>query len=257
MSRFALLPCLLAATLAVVAAAEEAPPLVTDRPTQTYSALTVPPAMIQNELGFTHGRVDGATADALGEWSVRWGVARDLELNVLLGSFVWQDAPGAGSVDGWTDSRLGLKWTSQHGDGPRPTAALLLGTSLPTGGEAYREDTLQPEAVIVMEWALGGRFALGSNVGYGWASQDLERFHRWWGSLVLSADLGGGVAAFAEGFGYRREEPGGASTGYLDAGLTWGLSPSLQLDARAGLGRNGRDEEWFVGVGAAWRGRGP
>ncbi len=245
------------AALAPRAGASDLPPLVADRPTQSYSAVVVPAGMIQNELGYTHARVEGATFDALGEWFFRWGVIDDLEVNVLLGSLAWVDAPGAGAEHGWTDGRLGLKWTSQHGVGPRPTAALLLGTSLPTGDPVFREDTLQPEAIIAMVWGLGGRFALGANVGWAWASRDLQRFDRWLGSLVLAADLGRGFGAFVEGFGYLREEPGGSDTGYLDAGVSYLVSPAVVVDARVGAGRNGLDEDWLVGLGVTWRTEGP
>jgi hypothetical protein len=247
---------LLCATAGSAGAADPAPavpPLAADRPLQTYGATTVPAGRVQNEFGYTHQRRAGETLDSLGEWVVRWGLWRDFELNLLVGGYRWLDAPEAGGAEGWTDGRLGLKWTSQHGAGPRPTAALLLGTSLPTGQAPFREDTLQPEAVIAMAWSLGGGVRLGSNVGWGWGSRDLERFHRWWGSVALSVDLGGRFGAFAEAYGYRREEPGGAGTGYLDAGITCGLGPDFQLDARAGLGRNGLDEDWFASLGAAWR----
>ena len=243
--------CLVVLALPVFAAS--APPLTSDRPTQSFRAATVAAGQTQHELGYTHDRTDGVTVDTLGEWLFRWGVARDLEFRVLVGSVAWLDVPDAGRTHGWTDSGVGLKWTSQRGAGPRPTAALLLGTSLPTGGSAFGEDTLQPEAVVVMEWALSRRVNLGTNVAWAWASHDLERFDRWWGSLVLRVDLGKGFDLFGEGYGYRREVPGGSSTGYLDAGVAYRVADRVALDARVGLGRNGLDDDWLVGVGVTWR----
>ena len=239
---------------AVFAVAQEGPDLVGDRPTRTASAVTVPVGLVQNELGYTHDRTGGQTVDTAGEWLFRWGAARDFEVRLLVGSLAWlEDAEGQ-KHNGWTDGGVGLKWTSQHGSGARPTAALLLETSLPTGGAPFQEDTLQPAATIAMDWVLVRRVGLGANVGYVWASQDLVRYSQWWGSLALGVDLGAGVGLFVEGYGNSREEPGGSRTGYLDAGLTYRLSPTLLLDARYG---GGAVDTRFVGLGLVWRGRGP
>ncbi len=240
---------------ALVAAVER--PLVSDRPTQTFSALTVPAGRVQNELGYSHDQTGDVTLDKVGEWYFRWGVVRDFEIFVEIGSLAWEETAGAGTVHGWTDGGLGLRWTSQHGEGARPTAALLASTTLPTGGADFSEDTLQPEVIIAMEWGLGGGVALSSNVAWAWASEDLERFDRWWGSLVLDVNLGRGFGLFTEGFGYLSERPDGPSTGYLNAGVSYLVSSRVLLDARVELGRNGLDDDWLVGVGASWRSAGP
>ena len=61
------------------------------------------------------------------EWSYphRFGVVRDFEIDVHLGSLAWREVPGQGTEHGWTDGGVGLRWTSQHGEGAKPTAALL------------------------------------------------------------------------------------------------------------------------------------
>ena len=244
--------CLLLGAMPV--AAQDGLDLVGDRPQRTASAVTVPVGLVQNELGYTHARADGRSVDTLGEWLFRWGAARDFEVRVLVGSLAWlEDAEGQ-KHNGWTDGGVGLKWTSQHGSGARPTAALLVETSLPTGGAPFQEDTLQPAATIAMDWVLARRLKLGANVGYVWASRDLVRFDQWWGSLALGVDLGAGVGLFVGGDGNLQEESGGSPTGYLDAGLTYRLSPDLLLDVRYG---GGAVDTRFVGLGLVWRGRGP
>jgi hypothetical protein len=250
-----ILMVLLLAPLA--APAQEPPALRADRPAATVDARCVPRGLFQNELGYTHRRVGEAREDQLGEWLFRWGLWRDVEARLEVGGWRHSEAPGQPTRDGWSDGGLGLKWTSQHGEGPRPTAALVLATSLPTGGADWQEDTLQPEAVIAMAWDLGGGVELAANAGYTYASLDLERFDRWLGSLRLGMALGRRFDCFLEGYGYSREAPDGESTGYLDVGLGYLPTPNLRLDARVGAGRNGVADDWFASVGVTWRGVGP
>jgi hypothetical protein len=240
--------CLLAVA-PVLAQVEQ--PLVADRPLQTVGAVAVPAGTVQHELGYTRADVDDRTVQTLGEWLLRWGVARDVEVRVLIGSVVWAEDAAGETQQGWADSGVAFKWTSQHGRGPMPTAALILGTSLPTGGDPFREDTLQPAAIVAMEWALGRRVGLGLNMGYAWASRDLARYDEWSGSLAVTVGLPAGFGLLLEGYGFLQEEPGGDATGYLNGGLTYRVSSRLLLDARVGAGSG---EVQLVGVGVTWRG---
>jgi hypothetical protein len=226
-------------------------PLIGDRPLQTVSAVTVPVGTVQNELGYTHADADGRTVQTLGEWLFRWGVVRDAEVRLVIGSLAWAEDAGGDRHQGWTDGGVALKWTSQHGRGPMPTAALVLGTSLPTGDHPFQEDTLQPAAVIAMDWALGRRVGVGVNVGYAWASRDLARYDEWSGSLALTAELGAGFGLLLEGYGFLKEQPGGDATGYWNGGLTYRLTSRLLLDARVG---GGSGDVQRMGVGIVWRG---
>jgi len=237
---------------AIAAVVDAEPPLVGDRPDFTESAVTVPRGSVQHELGVTHAREDDLEATVAGEWLVRWGVVRNLELRLGLPSWAREEAPGA-AADGWTDGLVGLKWHSQDGRGPRPAAALLVGTTVPVGSGRFGEDTLRPEVAIAMEWSLGARVGLGANVGYRYASQDLLRYDQWRASLSLGLDLGAGLGCFVEGFGFSRLRPDGDRQGFLDAGLTWRVATTWQLDVRGGLGRNGRAEDWFAGAGLVTR----
>lgn len=221
--------------------------LVTDRPDFTESAAVVGPGRVQIEGGYTFTRAGDVDAHALGEILVRIGLGEILELRLAPNSYVWID--GAEELEGLEDPGLGLKWLIAESGAS--AAALLLGTSVPTGADELGADGWQPEATIALAHDFA-RASLGANLGWGWEEAGGERLHTALASVALGVPLGARGGAFVEVYGLAAEGAGGEEA-YADAGLTRLLSPDFQLDARVGAGLNGAAADWFVGVGAARR----
>lgn len=252
----------LAAALAVAmaaagpAAAQEAEdePLVTDRPDFTESADTVAPGRFQLEGGVTFSEADEVEERSHGELLGRLGLLDWLELRIGVPSYVEVEAPGGFEASGWEDASLGVKAKLAAGGGGRPSAALLVATTLPTGSdELGGGDALQPEAVLALAWDLAPDLGLGANLGYAHPRDDGDRFHQLFASTALGWSATERLGLFAEVFGFSEEEDGGDATLYADGGATWLLSPDAQLDVRVGTGVSGTETDWFAGVGFAAR----
>ncbi len=246
---------LIALLLPAVVLAQDDDPLVSDRPDFTESASTVAPGRLQFEGGFTHLAAGESHVTTLGEILVRFGLSKNTEGRLTLGSFAWIKDPPFKNSDGLTDSALGAKHRFFKNDGIVPETALLASVTLPTGSDGTTFEEVLPVLTGALGWDLSSVFSLGVNVGWShvYIPNDRDRYHSWWGSLALGASLGSRFGAFAEVYGFNREEKGGDATVYVDLGLTYLINPNFQLDARVGEGFNGHDEDWLYGFGVVYR----
>jgi hypothetical protein len=231
-------------------------PIVTDRPDFTESTETVPAGMVQAEGGFTYARRGPERERSIGELLVRVGAGRRSELRLDLGSYTVSSAAGE-AVRGIEDAGLGAKVKLLEGpDQPgsaRPALSLLLGTSLPTGARAVREDALQPGAKLAAKWDLAERLSLGANLDYAWASEDGRRFGQTAASASLGYTLSERIGSYLEGFAFAPESRGGSTLGYANGGFTYLVNDDLQLDARGGVRPGAAGHDYFLGTGIARR----
>ncbi|MGH7550874.1 MAG: transporter [Gemmatimonadota bacterium] len=232
---------------------QAAPPLVTDRPDFTESALTVPRGDVQLEAGYTLTRAEDVDEHALGEVLLRIGVAGRLEARIGLGSHAWSEAPGE-DPSGFEDPTLGLKVVlSEETEAGGIAAAVLAGTSLPVGDDHVGEDEWQPEITLALSRGIADRLSLGGNLGYAYASEDGDRFDQGSASLALGMELSERWGSYVEAFTIFPTEPSGEDAAVVNGGFTFLVHPLLQLDARAGAGLTEGAPDFFVGVGIARR----
>lgn len=246
--------------LANPAAPQDPGPLVTDRPDFSESAATVQTGAMQLEAGYTFARTGVVEEHAIGELLVRIGLASRLELRVGLNSFIVRRGPGVGD-EGLDDTSLGAKFTIlPPGNRPagavwRPAVAILVATSLPTGADGVGGQEPNPEAKLALAWELGPRVALSSNLNLASTEDGGQRFEQVSGSVALGVSLTQRLGAYVEYYGFSKQAAGGPDAHFVNAGATLLGSDDLQFDARAGLGLNDLDPDYFVGVGLAWRAR--
>lgn len=235
---------------------EAAAPLVGDRPDFTESASAV--TRLQVESGYTFTGNGSVDAHEVGEVLLRIPVVEGLELRAGLSSYAWEEAsPPAAPSDpersGFTDAALGVKLELAEppaGEGG-PAFALLAGTSLPTGDVS--DAGAQPGVKLAAAVDLSDRLSLGSNVGVEAREEDDIRFGELSGSLALGVGLAEAVGAYVEGYGFVPTGDGPDASAVLNGGLTWLVSPDLQLDARIGTGMSGPQPDVIAGAGVVWR----
>jgi hypothetical protein len=235
-------------------AGEAIGPLVTDRPDFTESVPTIPRGRAQLEGGLSSTWSAPGTDHALGELLLRVGTSSRLELRIGLNSFVVSEA--GGSTSGLEDGSLGLKVGFWPGHGIArawPDAAVILATTLPTGGSNVGERVCQPEAKLCLGWQPSEVWSVASNLNLAWASAEGHRFAEGSASLSVSRPLSGRLAGYLETFGFAPLEAGLERTGFVNGGVTWSLSDDVQLDGRLGLGLGSSSDDGFVGVGFARR----
>ncbi len=231
-------------------------PMITDRPDFTESAETVPVKWVQLESGFTQTQLNKVDETTIGEILLRIGVMNDVELRVGLNSYATIKFPN-GDDSGLTDTDLGLKWKFfKPGKGPDimgTHAALLAGSSLPTGADVFTADKPEPYLKLALAWDLTESLALGSNVGYTSLAAGDNRFGEISASLSIGIGLTDKIGAYAEYFAFYPDLDGAENTSYVNGGVTYGIKNNFQLDARYGIGMNDYDTDNFLGFGVVYR----
>jgi len=245
-----------AAVLGCATARASHEPLVSDRPDFTESTSIVSPGGVQAEGGYTFARSSSEKTSTAGELLVRIGLTHQAELRIEPGSYSWITSPGA-RESGREDAEIGAKVRLHSGaDGrpsPVPNVALLLASSVPTGGSDFRESRAQPEVKLASEWTLTRHIGLGVNFDVARPVDDHQRYTELAASASFGFELSSTVGAFAEAFGFAPQVGVEKHTRYLDTGLTATLSPNLQVDVRGGIGLNHLQPDYFVGAGLVRR----
>lgn len=251
------------ATLMVATGASGAPaqdgktnPIITDRPDFAESTETIPPGRVQLESGYTFARSGEDTEQTLGQLLLRVGTGSRTELRVGVNSFA-QTRNADGRTSGFEDIALGFKFRLSEGSerpGLRqPSVALLAQTSLPTGASAYRQNDLQPEAVLALGWDLSDRQGLAVNLGYAYGSEDDTRFNEFFGAISISHALTDRTGLFLEYFGSFPDRSVFSDTHIVDGGVTYLVNQDYQLDTSVGIGFNGVRPDYFAGLGVSRR----
>jgi len=243
--------------------AQEAPPMTTDRPDQTESALLVPRGLFQLEVGGVHAFDRGQMAPAvrlssIGGALLRIGVADPFELRVGFAGWQRESTEGFDAATGFGDLTVGAKVPITRGGGLSPTVAMIGGIVVPVGGEAFRAEGVDPSVRIAVAHDLGQGFSLGYNAGAFWTTVPRgSRGESFETSLLYTVALGRellpNLAAFVETFGVHGLADGTPSWLALDGGITVPVQVNLQFDLSAGVGVSDAAADWFVSAGLAVR----
>lgn len=250
--------------------AQDAPPLVTDRPDQTESPAIVPAGVVQLEAGAVFSRFNRQTTvpgnpavDArtgvleLGGVLARIGVARRLEARIGFAGFQRITETGVPTVDGAGDADIGVKFQVAPGERRIPQAAIIAGVILPTAAAGLGVDAASPTVRLALAHELSPRLSFGWNVGAEFLRSDAGGRTETDIDLIYTAVLGVAatdrVGLFVEGFGTLSGQDLEPDRHLLDGGITYRLLPNVQLDASGGVGLSAAAEDWFVGAGVSVR----
>lgn len=222
------------------------PPLVTDRPDFTESAVAVPAGAVQAESGYTYGRNAGVWSHSAGELLLRVGTGGGAEVRLGAGSIV---VAGQGAEPRHADASLGGKLELLEGEGAWPQVALLAGSIIP----AASSHEWLPAATLCWSWDLPRDVGVGMNFTSSRALDAGAPVLDMSASVAVSFPIRGGWGAFAEYFTFNTPALS-TSSHHASAGVTLMLLDGLQLDARVGRGFASSDDA-FAGVGLSRRWR--
>jgi hypothetical protein len=250
------------ATLPVLAgdAAPQARELSTDRPDKTESPFTVPAGRWQAEadafsfLLDEHG-TDAAVARTTG-WSaaavnLKFGVTDRLDLQFVLPAWGEQERKFTDGhrerERGWSDLTIRAKLNLFGNDRGNMAMALMPFISLPTAGGAFGSDGVEAGLIIPFAVKLPGGWNLGTMIEGDLRREDRRPTFAGIASVTLSHDITARLGGYVEWWN-EWTRPGWAST--FDAGLTFRVTPNVQLDAGAnfGLTRSADDLTVFTGI---------
>ena len=227
-----------------------------DRPGFANGTSIVPERATQIESGYLYSQVEDVKEHTLGQLLLRYGALEKLELRLGVNSYVSTIAPG-GDDDGFSDGSVGLKLKLYHGEQGYETLSYdisaVLETSLPTGSTGYRTGRLQPSVMIVLDLAVPQGFTLSPFTAYTLVSDDTGQYNQFGGGVSLGVSLTERTGCFLEYYGLGKEKDRGPeTTHYMDGGFTFLLAENCQADIHTGLGLNGPDPNYFVGIGLSY-----
>lgn len=225
---------------ASAASAQDAPPLVTDRPDFTESAVVVPLQTIQIEAGLTVSD-EGETSLSGPEALLRIGVARSVEVRLGLPSYVAVD-----DDSGVADPSIGLKVA--FGEAAGWALAAIAEVSLPLGDERFGAASVNPLFLLIVGRDVGA-FSVGAQAEI---ARDLDAGRTDAGAtLVVGRGLGARAGTFLEGA--VGSTPEGPAAVVVHHGYTVLLTPTVQADARVGAGITETAPDLFGGFGLSVR----
>jgi len=232
--------------------------LITDRPDQTESSITVPKKTLQIETGFVYENFKEDDAKfqnwGLGTTLLRYGVWDNFELR--LGSSYQQSKVKFTEMD--TDSTqsgigplaFGFKVFIIEEKGIRPQISFLADLTLNNFGKTdYRPSYTYSTLKFAASHTLSNFFSLGYNFGYANNGEDGNGFFVY--SLVLGMGITDHLGAYAEIYGTSAN--GDAPIFRYDGGFTFLLRNNLQLDLSAGSGIDKDVNMYYVSFGLTWR----
>ena len=242
----------------IVHAQEDVPELITDRPDQTESSVTVPLKALQIETGFMLANEQTDLLDlssiTYNTTLLRYGLLDNFELRLgleyLEEKIEFNDTDESTTVNGLSPLYTGFKVQVAGENGWLPEVAFLGGMILPfTADKAFKPEYAGGNMRLAFAHTLSDRFSLGYNLGAEWSGDTAipEYFY----SLALGIGLTDALGMFVESYGTVPEQ--GADAHLLDAGFTYLVLPNFQLDISGGLGLNDAAIDNFVSFGLTYR----
>jgi len=232
-------------------AAGAQPAIASDRPGLGTGAFVLKTGTTHLEAG-AELAIDGERQFSAGQIVVRWGLPFG-ELQALVNSFVVSRSPDQ-AAEGFEDLGLGLKIPLVAREDDSLRISVLASLSLPTGSRFLTSDEAVPAAALLVDRAVSERWSVSATLGYTAGSDaqpDVVSVTLTPGASIPGPFNLGAFVGYAGFFG------AGPDRHVVEAGLMFGATSDLQLDANWGIDVDTGD--YFVGIGFArrWGWRGP
>ena len=209
----------------------------TDRPDQTEGASTVPKKSLQIEGGFLH---ELSEMDGVKELRIlvpttlfRYGLTKTVELRLGAQYERIRNRETQKTNDGLSDLELGAKVQLLKKEDSKTRIAFLSHLVLPTGPKELTINKLGTINKLSISHELSDKFNLGYNVGYDYFGEGNGNFTY---SIVFGMAVYNIFGVYVETYGEFTDFKKHLSS--FDAGITYLLDDSLQLDFSSGTGLN-------------------
>lgn len=227
----------------------------TDRPDTTESPVTVDAGHFQLEMSVVEfeRESDGARVDSwtIAPVNLKVGVLNNTDLQFMFDPYLIEDERGQARASGIGDATLRAKINLVGNDSGDWAIGVMPFVKIPTGSDEVSNGAVEGGLIVPASFELPNEFSLGLMLELdalrdGDGGYDAELVH----TAVLGRDLFGQVSGFVEYVGVAPLQSGGDYRATLNAGLAWGLTPDVQLDAGVGIGLNdaAADFSAFVGI---------
>lgn len=239
----------------------------TDRPDTTESPFSVDAGHLQIEVSLVDFTLDDAADDE--PRTTTWGVApllakigllNNVEVQLGLDPYTYARSTDGVSgpvqhAEGFGDTVVRVKvnlWGNDPVEGQATAFALMPFVKIPTADRSLGNGHVEGGIILPLAVALAEGWSLGAmaEIDLGRSERDHRPAVDFVHTLTIGHDLTEEIGAYIEYAGFTsltQDEPYRA---YFDAGLTFGLTPDLQVDlgVRAGLTEASEDLGLFVGI---------
>ena len=240
--------------------------MTTDRPDKTESPFTVDAGHFQVEMDLVTYSLDRHNVARDDTRVQSWGVAPinlklglcnsvDLQLVVQPYSRVRTSSATAGTlerVSGFGDLTTRLKVNLWGNDGGTTALALMPFVKWPTAKGTLSNGSLEGGLIVPFAVELPRGWSMGLMAELDLIRDGVGRGHHpeFVHTITFGHDIIGKLAGYAEFFSSVSTERGSSWVGTVDCGLTYALTPNVQLDAGVNIGvtRAADDIAPFVGI---------
>jgi len=219
--------------------------IVTDRPDQTESSITIPNKSFQIEMGFGSGNYDSERLSLLPTTLFRYGLTKSIEMRFVEQLVGFKTKTTSKAEFGLSDIEFGLKIQVLKKEDINTEIAFISHLTIPTGSYELTNTNYGTINKLAISHNLNDFLALGYNLGYnyyGTGNGDLTY------SLVLGIGLSDKMKMYVETFGEYSNFTEIISN--IDSGLTYLVKDNLQLDFSLGLGLTQKMN--YFSIGFSW-----
>ncbi|HVZ94014.1 MAG TPA: transporter [Phycisphaerales bacterium] len=226
--------------------------LSADRPDATESPYSVDAGAVQLEMSFaewTLNREGGRERDTLdaAPLNLKIGLLNDVDVQIVFTPWERAEDDAGGVERGVGDFGVRVKWNLWGNDGGATALALLPFVVFPTGSDGISAEQVEGGVVVPFAMELPAGFNLGAQAGIEWVkSDDDDGTDTVFGHTVnVNREIVGPLGGFVELIGEVALDHGDYHPS-LGAGLTFGVTEDVQLDAGVRLGLDNDDTDDLV-----------
>jgi hypothetical protein len=237
--------------------------LSTDRPDTTESPYTVDAGHFQVELSFVDfgwGDTDGVETrtTSVAPMLLKAGLTSRIDLAIGLDPYTHartDDGTAEATADGFGDVVVRLKANLWGNDGGRSAFAVMPYVKVPTASDELGNDEWEGGVILPLSVALSEEWTMGMMAEFDFLrdgaddSYVVDFVH----SVTVGRPIVGELGGYIEYAGFYNLNADEDYRGYFDAGVTYGLSENVQLDAGVRVGLTEAAEDFGVFSGIAWR----
>lgn len=237
--------CLLCSGLA---AAQERPPISTDRPGFSDGSSVVGKGVKQLEVGFYWSNVGGDSSSTLPDLVFRYGWTDEFELRIVGVTYGFFPA----ETRDWLDPAVGFKYRLQRPSGRRGELTFEAQSTVKTSDSPLRANEWNPTYKLLASTPVG-EDSLGANLVWSRNGSGASRYDQWGLAGTYTHNLNARSNLTLELWGVDHVSAG-ESNGYFGS-LAYAFLPNndTQWDIRLGSGFNFNRDGWFIQGGYSVR----
>jgi hypothetical protein len=239
-----------------------------DGPGATESPHTVDAGHFQIELTFfgrssyedkSEGVIYSYDWWGIGPVNLKLGLFRNLDVQLILEPYARAIEKETGSARieraGYGDTSLRFKVNLWGNDDGKTALALIPYFKFPTSQEGLGNENLEGGLVLPFALALPGEFYLGLTTTFAkvQATSESSYHTEYQNSISIARALGDRVDAYVEFYSLVSTQDDTPWIGTINTGLGYWLTDDWQLNAAVEIGATNWADDWYFGVGMAWR----